>query len=202
MMTRKLFRQIVNASMIGIFLFAGFYFLAQPYAFQGSLIEPPLPAADFSLKQADGRIYRLSDQQGKIVLLYFGYTFCPDVCPTTLYDLAKVKERLGENASEIQVLMVTVDPDRDTPDHLEKYVTTFDTSFIGLTGDITELESIWSDFGVYRKKNENNGASGYLVDHASRIYVIDKNGDLRLTFPFGMESEAMAEDLAHLMKSE
>lgn len=201
-MTRKLFRQIVNGLIIVLVIFAGFYFLAQPYAFQGSLIEPPLPTADFSLKQADGKIFRLSEQQGQFVLLYFGYTFCPDVCPTTLYDLARAKERLGKDASEIQVLMVTVDPERDDPDHLEKYVTTFDPSFIGLTGDITELETIWSDFGVYRKKNETNGASGYLVDHASRVYVIDRNGDLRMTFPFGMEFEAMADDLAHLLDSE
>jgi len=186
-----------------LFIFAGFYFIAQPYAFQGSLIEPPLPTADFSLAQADGTIFRLSEQQGNIVLIYFGYTYCPDVCPTTLYDLVKVKERLGkEKSSNVQVVMVTVDPERDEPDHLEKYVTTFNRSFIGLTGEIEELESIWSDFGVYRKKNENPGATGYLVDHASRVYVIDRGGDLRLTFPFGMEFEAMADDLANLLDEE
>jgi len=158
--------------------------------------------ADFSLAQADGTIFRLSEQRDKLVLIYFGYTYCPDVCPTTLYDLARMKERLGKNASNIQVLMVTVDPERDGPDHLEKYVTTFDPSFIGLTGDLTELEAIWSDYGVYRKKNETSGASGYLVDHASRVYVIDRGGDLRLTFPFGMAFEAMVDDLAHLLDSE
>lgn len=188
--------------MIGGVIFAGLYLLTQPYAYQGSLIEPPLPTTDFSLQQADGTIFRLSDQQGKLVLLYFGYTYCPDVCPTTLYDLAKAKERLGKDASKIQVVMVTVDPERDAPDHLERYVTTFDPSFIGLTGDITKLESIWNDFGIYRKKNEIAGAAGYLVDHNTRVYVIDKKGDLRLTFPFGMAFEAMVDDLAHLLDSE
>ena len=202
-MTRKLFRQIVNGLIIVLFIFAGFYFIAQPYAFQGSLIEPPLPTADFSLAQADGTIFRLSEQQGNIVLIYFGYTYCPDVCPTTLYDLAKVKDRLGEeNSPKVQVVMVTVDPERDEPDHLEKYVTTFDPTFIGLTGEIKELESIWNDFGVYRKKNKNPGATGYLVDHASRVYVIVRGGNLRLTFPFGMGFEAMGDDLAHLLQSE
>jgi len=188
--------------MVGIILVAGFYFFAQPYTYQGSFIEPPLPAADFSLSRSDGTIFRLSDQQDKLVLLYFGYTACPDVCPTTLYDLTKVKTRLGEeDASKIQVVMVTVDPERDTSDLLEKYVTAFDPLFIGLSGSMEELESIWSSYGVYRKRQDNTGATGYLVDHTARVYVVDANGNLRLTFPFGMTAEAMADDLVHLIES-
>ena len=183
-------------------LIAGFYLFTQPYAYQSSLIDPPLSAPDFSLNQADGTIFHISDYKGKLVLLYFGYTYCPDVCPTTLYDLAKAKERLGEDASNIQVVMVTVDPERDSPDHLEKYAKTFDPSFIGLSGEIKELESIWSDYGVYRKKNINPSATGYLVDHAARVYIIDKNGDLRLTFPFGMDYQVLVDDLAHLLDEE
>ena len=151
------------------------------------------------MHKADGTSIRLSDQQGKLVLLYFGYTFCPDVCPTTLYDLSQAKARLGEDGSKIQVVMVTVDPERDTPELLHDYVTTFDSSFIGLSGDIEELETIWSDYGVYRDKKSNDGATSYLVDHTARVYVVDTNGGLRLTFPFGIASEAMADDLAHLL---
>jgi len=199
MMIRNLFRQLFAGILIGTVLIVGFYLFTQPYAYQGSLIDPPLPAKDFSLTQADGTTFRLSDQQGELVLLYFGYTYCPDVCPTTLRDLAQAKMRLGDDASKIQVVMITVDPERDTIDHLQEYVTIFDPLFIGLSGDLEDLEAIWSSYGVYREKQVNSGATGYLVDHTSRVYVLDTNGGLRLTFPFGMEAEAMADDLAQLL---
>ncbi len=98
--------------------------------------------------------------------------------------------------------MVTVDPERDAPDHLEKYVTTFDPTFIGLSGDIEELSSIWRDYGVFREKNNTAGATSYLVNHTARVYVVDTNGGLRLTFPFSMAAEAMADDLAYLLGDE
>ncbi|MBT3189842.1 MAG: redoxin domain-containing protein [Anaerolineae bacterium] len=199
-MIRNLFRQLFAGILIGTVIIAGIYFFTQPYAYQGSLIDPPLPAKDFSLVQADGTTFQLSDQEGELVLLYFGYTYCPDVCPTTLSDLAQAKKRLGDNdAANIQVVMITVDPERDTADHLQDYVMNFDPLFIGLSGDLEDLEAIWSNYGVYREKQINSGATGYLVDHTSRVYVLDTNGGLRLTFPFGMEAEAMADDLAQLL---
>jgi len=201
-MAKTLIRQLLAGLMIGGAVIAGFYLFTKPYAYQGSLIEPPLPAADFSLTQADGGTFRLSNQKGNLVLLYFGYTYCPDVCPTTMYDIAKAKAWLGEDASKIQVVLVTVDPERDTTEHLDEYVTVFDPAFIGLSGSIEELESIWSDYGVYREKAESDGATSYLINHTARIFVVDTNGNLRLTFPFGMASEAMADDLAHLLDSE
>jgi protein SCO1/2 len=134
-----------------------------------------------------------------VVLLYFGYTFCPDVCPTTLYDLTRVKEALGEDSTDIVVAMITVDPERDTPEMLFNYVTTFDPAFIGLSDDIENLESMWSAYGVYRMLNDVESSAGYLVDHTARIYVIDRLGNLRMTFPFGMNWEGMADDLDHLL---
>lgn len=171
----------------------------KPYTFQGSMIDPPLPAPGISLPNADGSQFRLGDFRGKVVLLYFGYTFCPDVCPTTLYDLTRVKETLGEDGSNIVVAMITVDPERDTPEMLFDYVTTFDPAFIGLSDDIENLESIWSAYGVYRSENDVESSAGYLVDHTARVYVIDRLGNLRMTFPFGMTYQAMADDLDHLL---
>jgi protein SCO1/2 len=201
-MPKNLFRQLLIGVMIGVILIAGFYFFAQPYSYQGSLIDPPLPAADFSLEKADGATFRLSEHQDKVVLLYFGYTACPDVCPTTLYDLAKMKRLMGEeSAAKIEVVMITVDPERDTTEYLNIYVTSFDPRFIGLSGEEEALGAIWQDYGVYREVKEETGATGYLVDHTARVYVVDPNGNLRITFPFGMAPEAMADDLVHLLKS-
>ncbi len=199
-MPKKLLLQL-GIGIVGLAILAGTaIFLFRPaYAFQGSLIDPPAPAPDFELTAADGKVFRLSDYRGRIVLLYFGYTFCPDVCPTTLYDLTRVKARLGSQASEIIVAMITVDPERDDLPKLGQYVTTFDPAFYGLSGDLETLQSVWADYGVYVGKNEVEGASGYLIDHTARIYVIDQNSNLRLTFPFGMDWQAMAADLEQLL---
>ncbi|MCP4139490.1 MAG: SCO family protein [Chloroflexi bacterium] len=199
-MAKKLLQQLLAGIIIGILIFVGFQLFAQPYAYQGSLIDPPLPAKNFSLNQADDTTFQLSEQKGKLVLLYFGYTFCPDVCPTTLRDLAKAKERLGDEASEIEVVMITVDPERDTSIILDGYVKVFDPDFVGLSGTLEELEIIWGNFGVFREKKDSTSAAGYLVDHTARVYVVNANGELQLTFPYGMDAEAMADDLAHLLK--
>ena len=170
-----------------------------PSQFKGTFLPTPIPAPDFALSNAAGDTVHLSDYEGEIVLLYFGYTFCPDVCPTTLYDLSMLTQSLEEQAGDIQVAMVTVDPQRDTLDKLGSYVTTFDPTFLGLSGDSAKLEAVWQAYGVYRAENQVEGAAGYLVDHTARIYVIDPQGELRLTFPFGISWQAMADDLKHLM---
>lgn len=169
------------------------------YTYQGSLIDPPALAPDFELDSTRGTPFRLSEQRGKFVLLYFGYTFCPDVCPTTLYDLSRLTQSFADQSGDIQVAMVTVDPQRDTLDKLGSYVTTFDPNFLGLSGETTALKAVWQAYGVYRAENQVQGASGYLVDHTARVYLIDPQGNLRLTFPFGISWEAMAADLENLM---
>lgn len=201
-MVKNLIRQLLIGLIVGGAVIAVFYFFTQPYSFQGSLIDPPLPAPDFTLKEADGTTFRLLDYRGDLVLLYFGYTYCPDVCPTTLYDISKAKSLLGEDAAQVQVALVTVDPERDTPQRLEDYVTVFDPDFFGLSGSLDELSAIWGDYGVYREITESESSTGYLVNHTSRVYVVNADGNLRLTFPFGMASEAMADDLAHLLEVE
>lgn len=174
--------------------------LAGTYTFQGSLIDPPVPAADFELTDQDGRPFRLSDQQGKVVLIFFGYTHCPDVCPITLSEYKQIKRQLGERAENVQFLFITVDPERDTPERLNAYVRNFDPDFIGLTGSQAELEAVWESYYVYQARVESGSAAGYLVDHTARVYAIDRQNNWRLTYPFGMEVSKIVKDVSFLLR--
>ncbi len=199
-MPKKLLLQLLIGLTLGFAIVAGAHFFNQPYTYQGSLIDPPAPASDFTLKTGAGTTFQLGEQHGKIVLLFFGYMHCPDVCPTTLYDFKQIKALLSEQADDIRFVFITVDPERDTLEMLTEFVTTFDPDFIGLSGERAELEPVYKAYGVYAEKKEVGSAAGYLMDHTARIYVIDPNGNLHLTFPFGMSPEAMVEDLTHLLK--
>lgn len=173
--------------------------LGQSYTFKGSIIEPPLPAEDFTLYDQQNEPFRLIDQRGEVVLIFFGYTHCPDVCPLTLADFKQIKAELGAEAGRVNFVFITVDPERDTPDRLAEHMANFDPAIIALTGDRVDLETVWKAYGVYAAKAEAASASGYLVDHTARVYAIDANGDLRMTYAFGTESEAIAQDVAHLL---
>jgi protein SCO1/2 len=179
---------------------AAWFFADRDYVYQGVLIDPPAPAADFELLDQNGAPFRLSEQRGKVTLIFFGYTHCPDVCPVTLSEFKRVKERLGDKASQVRFVFITVDPERDTPERVAAYVANFDPSFIGLSGDRLELEPIWKAYGVYQERREVGSAAGYLVDHTARTYAIDKQGHWRLNYPFGMEVEKILADVQHLIK--
>ena len=172
---------------------------AKPYQIKGSLINPPLEAEDFSVLDQNGTQFTLSDHQGQVVLIYFGYTACPDVCPTTLVDLKKVADGLGDNAAGLEVVFVTVDPERDTRDMLKDYLVRFNPDFVGISGTDGELQPIWDGYFIFREIEPHEPGDFYLVDHTSRVYAIDKSGDLRLTFPFGMSAEDMLADVGHLI---
>ncbi len=182
---------------LGLMLVAWQVF-ARPYAYQGSLIDPPAPAADFTLTNQDGLPFRLSDQQGKVVLIFFGYTNCPDVCPVTLSEFKKVRSALGDLAQKVEFVFITVDPQRDTPEKLKAHLANFDPSIIGLTGTEAELGPVWKHYGVYHEKQDTGSAAGYLVDHTAITYAIDKQGNWRLTYPFGMETQKLVADVSHL----
>lgn len=137
-----------------------------------------------------GRPRRLEDFRGKAVVLFFGFTHCPDVCPTTLADTAQALKALGGDAQRVQVLMVTVDPERDTPEALAKYVTAFDPRFLGLRGDLAATQRAAKEFKIYFEKRRSG--EGYSVDHSGQSYVIDPRGRLRLL----VRPERIAEDLA------
>ncbi|MBI5300539.1 MAG: SCO family protein [Chloroflexi bacterium] len=184
---------------IVLMMAAGLWMATQPYAFHGSVIEPPMRAADFTLTAHNGKPFRLSDLTGKVVVVYFGYTTCPDVCPTTLVELKRVRAQLKQHADRVQFIFITIDPERDTLERLRGYVPSFDPSFIGLTGTATELAPVWRAFGVYRAKQPSESALGYLMDHSAQLYAIDGRGNLRVTFAFGETADNMTQDIKQLL---
>lgn len=171
-----------------------------PSQFKGTLMPATIPASDFTLTNADGQEVQLSDFQDKIVLLYFGYTFCPDVCPSSLSDLKLVQNKLDESGEKIQVIMVTVDPERDTPEKIAEYVNHFHPTFIGLSGTKEEVDAAGKGYGVYYEKHEGTEATGYLVDHTARIFVIEPDGTYRLSFGFGTPVDDIVSDLRLLLR--
>ena len=187
--------------MVGLALMlVGWQIVQQSYRYQGSLIEHPQPAPDFTLTDQSGSPFHLSEQRGQIVLMFFGYTNCPDVCPLTLAEYREIKSQLGEKADQVEFVVITVDPERDTPERMQAYVSSFDPAFIGLSGDLAEMEKVWSGYWVYRAKVETGSASGYAMDHTARMYLIDRAGDLRLTYPYGFEVEKIVADLEHMLR--
>jgi protein SCO1/2 len=172
----------------------------RPYTFHGTVLQSPQPAPNFELTATHGEKIRLSDFQDKLVLLYFGYTFCPDVCPATLSELRQAINYLDKQADEVQVIMISIDPERDTPEMLAEYVAHFDPSFIGVTGTPEEIAEVATLYGIFYEAHEGTAATGYLVDHTATVLVVDQNGYLKLVFPFGESAENIAEDLSYLLR--
>lgn len=190
-----------GALLIGLLAgWAAITVLNASYTYHGTVIQSPDPARNFTLTGSDGQLVSLDDFRGQAVMLYFGYTFCPDVCPATMVELAKAKQLLGDDGDKLQVLMVTVDPLRDTPEKLHKYVTHFDPGFLGLTGTEDEIAEASTPFGIFYEKQEGSEASGYLIDHTASVVAIDPEGYLRLIYPFGTSGEDIAEDIRHLLR--
>lgn len=171
----------------------------RPYAFHGVVLQSPRPAQDFTLINQYGQSSTLSDYQGKAVLLYFGYVTCPDVCPTTLAELKKATDLLGAQSDDVQIMMITVDPERDTVEILAEYLAHFDPSFLGLVGTPDEIAQIATNYGIFFQKQETDSVLGYLVDHTATVMLIDQNGYLRLIFPYGTQGDAIAEDILYVL---
>ena len=174
----------------------------KPATFRGTTYaEPYPPAPEFSLTRADGSIYTLNDLKGRIALVFFGYTSCPDVCPTTLAELNQALTRLSvSDAARVQVVFITVDPGRDTPEKTQAYVNNFNSGFVGLSGTEEELASVWGSYGVFREVVEGTSAFGYLVNHTARVTLIDPAGSLRVSFGFETPVEDIAHDLKLILK--
>ena len=159
--------------------------------------------ADFGreLKLTDhtGKPRTLADFQGKVVVVFFGFTQCPDVCPTTLVEMKAVKEKLGKDGERVQVLFVTVDPERDSPELLAKYVPAFDPSFIGLYGDAEATARTAKEFKVFYKKAPGSSPTSYSVDHTAALYIYDPSGRLRLFAKHAQGADALAHDIKLLL---
>lgn len=171
----------------------------RPYQFHGTVLQSPQPAPDFTLQGATGNV-SLSDFRGKMVILYFGYTYCPDVCPASMSAVAGAMEIIGKKAERVQVIMVSVDPDRDTPAEIDAYAKHFNPNFVGVTGSAEEIAQVATLYGIYYAKEEGSAASGYLVEHTATLMVIDERGALKLLLPFGVTAEEIAADLNYMLR--
>jgi len=186
-MDRKILWVGIGSLLLVGLAFAGFRLFQKPEEFRGTAYVEPYPtAADFELTRSSGDLFRLSDQ-GKVILLFFGYTSCPDVCPTTLAELNLALNQMKEKAAQVEVVFVSVDPDRDSPETVQNYVSRFNPSFIGLSGSIDQLSPIWQDYGIY--------SGGPVVNHTARITVIDTQGHLRLSYAYDTPLAEIVHDL-------
>lgn len=156
------------------------------------------PAA-FALRDPDGRLRTIQDFKGRVTAVFFGYTHCPDVCPTTLSDFSAALKLLGADANKVQVLFVTLDPARDTPALLKTYVPSFNPSFIGLYGDAASTASVAKNFHVFYQRQGAN--PDYTIDHTTGTFVFDTEGRLRLLVPYGQRPAWIADDLRVLLQT-
>jgi protein SCO1/2 len=187
---------LIGAVAVGTFLFS------KPDSFRGTTYAEPYPAApEIELARGGGTRFSLREARGKVVAVFFGYTSCPDICPTTMAELKQALDGVGEKADQVQVLFVTVDPQRDTPERMQEYVNHFRPDFIGLSGSEAELAKVWNSYGVFRQVVDGTLAAGYLVDHTARVTLIDQQGNLRVSFPFDTPVEDIVHDLNLLLES-
>jgi protein SCO1/2 len=162
-------------------------------------VDPPTFGRDFKLTDHNGQTRALTDWRGKVVLIFFGYTQCPDACPTALYRSAQVMERLGPQAEKVQMLFISLDPARDTPELLRTYVPSFHPSFLGLYASPEQTPQLARDFQVFYRVNPGQTLGSYTVDHSVTTYAYDPAGRLRLAIKHTATSEDMAEDVQRLL---
>jgi protein SCO1/2 len=179
----------------GLFIAAGIA-ISQPHRLSGSVIDPPQPAPEIALGN-----FTLSANRGKTALIFFGYTSCPDVCPATLGEMKEILNRLGDKAGGVAMIFITVDPKRDTPEKMSTYTAAFDPRIHGLTGSLEQLNQVWQAYGVYRAEQPTGNEGLYTVDHSSRAYLIDPQGNLRTTYTFGTPTDDILADIKSLMSS-
>ncbi|MDD2918147.1 SCO family protein [Rhodoferax sp.] len=156
-------------------------------------------AKDFALIDHNGQARTLKDFQGKIVMMFFGYTQCPDVCPTSMAEMAEIKRLLGKEGERIQCLFVTIDPERDKPEMLREYMAAFDPTFLALVPTSEQLVALAKDYKVYYKKVDGPTPTSYTMDHTAGSYVYDTMGKLRLFTRYGTKPELTAADLKQLL---
>ena len=195
-------RRLTLAALTGTLLLAGCSpqqdVMPKP-AFQGVDITGADYAQELNLTDADGKPRQLADFKGKVTVVFFGYTQCPDVCPTTLLELAQVKKGLGADGARVQGVFVTVDPERDTPELLKAYVANFGADFVALRGTPEQTKAAAKNFKVFYNKVPGKTETSYTVDHTAGSYVFDASGRVRLFTRYGMGPEALTSDLKALL---
>jgi len=169
-------------------------------AFKGVDITGADYAKELNLTDQNGQVRKLKDFSGKLVVVFFGYTQCPDVCPTTMQELAQVKRLLGLDGNKFQAVFVTVDPERDTTELLKAYVENFDESFVALRPTAVQLPAIAKEFKIYFKRVEGRTPTSYTMDHSAGSYTFDTQGRVRLFNRYGMGAQVLADDFKLLLK--
>lgn len=158
-------------------------------------VVPVEPIEDFTLTATNNEMARFSDFRGKWLLIYFGFTFCPDYCPATLLDFRQIKRDLGEDAAQIDFMMISVDGERDTPEVLDKYLALYDEDFIGLTGDADVVTPVVQQFGAQFQRRENPGSPYYTVDHTVSLFLVNPQGEWATLYAYGTDVSVIVEDL-------
>lgn len=176
--------------------------LVRPHTFAGTVMQSPQPAYSFTLTGPGDQPVSLEDLRGKVVLLFFGYTSCPDVCPTTLYEMRAMLDALGNRAAQAQVVFVSVDPEKDTPQRMQAYLANIDSKerLLGLTGDLDTLNEIAAQYGIFFQKRIISETGAYLIDHTATVLLVDGEGYLRVVYPYGTSGEAIAADVRYILK--
>lgn len=172
----------------------------RPHAFAGTLIQSAQPAFDFLLVGPEERAVRLSDFEGQVVLLFFGYTSCPDVCPTTMHEMGKMLELLGKDAARTQVVFVSVDSEVDTPQRLQGYLSVYDERIVGLTGSAEDILYTATQYGIFYEKRPYGDEGAYLIDHTATLLLVDEEGYLKVVHPYGTPAEGIAEDVRYILR--
>lgn len=172
---------------------------ADTLSFKGTDISTADFGQPFTLTGQDGKPHSLADYQGKAVALFFGYTHCPDICPTTMLEYQQVMKLLGKDADRVQVLFVSIDPQRDTPPVLAGYVPFFDKRFMGLTGSPAQVQAVASQYKIVAQRQARKDG-GYTMDHSAGSYLFDTRGQLRVYVPYGTPSADIAHDLQQLLR--
>lgn len=175
--------------------------LAQAQTLKSGVFDPPRAAPEIALTASTGKPFKLSSLRGKVVVLEFGFTHCPYICPTSLATLVQARELLGPAAADVQVLFITVDPERDTPERLRSYLAKFDPGFIGITGSPQQIAALLRDYGISATRRPMGEGKHYGMDHSSYLYFIDRRGMQRAMMPFGRPASDLAHDLAILLKN-
>jgi protein SCO1/2 len=182
--------------LLALLLFAG---AASSEQMKAGVFDPPRPAPEIALPSSKGTPLKLSDYRGKVVVLEFGFSHCPAVCPVSLASLAQAKQQLGPRGKDVQVLFVTVDPARDTAERLHAWLANFDPGFVGVTGSEAQIAQVLKDYGISAAKHPVKGSNEYSMSHSSYLYFIDRQGRQRAMMPFGRPAADIAHDLAILL---
>jgi protein SCO1/2 len=190
-----LFFALVALILVGIVI----YQYTLPPLLNGAIIDPPKPMPNFTLSSASGPV-SLGDFRGKVTVLFFGFTNCKDVCPATMAKLSEALTKLGDKAGEVQVIFISVDYKRDTPQTVSAYAAKFRPDFVGLTGSQAEIDAVTKDYGVYYKLGEPDANGDYEVEHTSLVMALDRQGQLVMTWSADQQPDEILSDLTVLVR--